>query len=37
MVTKKLHLKVIDFGTAYFFEENLIPKELMQKIKGIRK
>ena len=29
MVTDDYHLKLIDFGTALFYNENLIPKELL--------
>ena len=36
MVTNSNHLKVIDFGTAQFFNNELVPKELLEKIKEIK-
>lgn len=36
MVTATNHLKVIDFGTASFFNTNLMNKELIQIINKIK-
>ena len=36
MLTADYHLKVIDFGTAYFFNTNLMNKELIEQINKIK-
>jgi len=36
ILTHDLHLKVIDFGTAKFYNEKIVPAELLQKIKEVR-
>ena len=36
MITPTKHLKIIDFGTAQFFNDSLVPKDLLHKIKEIR-
>lgn len=36
LITADRHLKAIDFGTALFFNNSLVPEELLEKIKSIR-
>ncbi len=36
MLTSTNHLKVIDFGTAYFFKTDLMDSDLLEKINKIR-
>ena len=36
MLTSTNHLKMIDFGTAYFFNTNFVNKELLKTINQIK-
>lgn len=36
MLTNKNHLKIIDFGTAYFFDAKGVNKELIENINKIK-
>lgn len=36
MLTREGHIKIIDFGTAYFFKTHLMNSELLEKINTIK-
>lgn len=36
LLTKDIHLKMIDFGTAFFFNDSLLAEDVRKRIKELR-
>jgi 3-phosphoinositide dependent protein kinase-1 len=36
LLTKDTHLKMIDFGTANFFNDSMLPEDVRKRIKELR-